>query len=235
MLRGLGTYIRRHHVALLALFITLGGTASAATGYPANIIGTKQLKNNAVTSAKVADNSLTGADILESSLGKVPSAANSDQLGGSAASTYQHTLQGACPLGGAYEAIGSDGEGACIVPVKAITATPTAGNNVFQNLGHGLQVATVCHDGGQVKIAFQNIGSASATLNWFYSDGTAVNAAGAVLAASTGEQDFSFLGKRLEGQFIFANGDGNTTVSLHAFDGTTFCETRGTAQFGPNS
>ena len=119
-------------------------------------------------------------------------------------------------------------------PVTSIRAVPTAGSNNFQNLGHGLQIATVCHDGGQVKIVFQNIGSDFATLNWLYSDGTAVNASGVVVRPG-GEFDFRFLGKRIEGQFIFANSAGDTTVSLHAFDGSTFCETQGTAQFGPNA
>jgi len=31
---------------------------------------------------------------------------------------------------------------------QSITAIPQAGNNIFKNLGHGLQVATICHDGG---------------------------------------------------------------------------------------
>ena len=31
-----------------------------------------------------------------------------------------------------------------------------------------------------------------------------------------------------------ADNEGNTTVNLHAFDGTTFCEVRGTAVFAPN-
>jgi len=130
--------------------------------------------------------------------------------------------------------------------VTAITATPTAGNNVFINVGHGLQIATVCHDGGAVLIAFQNIGSEAATLNFLFSDGTTVTGQGtppAVTAKVTAdglvlapgrEFDAMFNNKRIEGQFIFANSAGNTTVSLHAFDGGTRCETRGTAQFGPN-
>ena len=36
--------------------------------------------------------------------------------------------------------------------ITAITAIPQAGNNIFKNLGHGLQVATICHDGGQLKL-----------------------------------------------------------------------------------
>jgi hypothetical protein len=135
--------------------------------------------------------------------------------------------------------------------ITAITAIPQAGNNIFKNLGHGLQVATICHDGGAVKIAFQNLGSDDATLNWWYgmhpykaqptgsnpgllnASGVGVNAYGLVVRAGY-EQDFWFIGVQIEGQFIFANNEGNTTVSLHAFDGTTFCEVRGTALFAPN-
>jgi hypothetical protein len=95
------------------------------------------------------------------------------------------------------------------------------------------QVATVCHDGGAVLIAFQNIGSERATLNFLFSDGTTVTASGLILAPGR-EFQALYNNKRIEGQFIFANTAGNTTVSLHAFDGGIFCETRGTVQFGPN-
>ena len=60
-------------VAYLALFVALGGTTFAAASLPAKSVGTKQLRNgavtrvklhaNAVTAAKVAKHSLTGADI----------------------------------------------------------------------------------------------------------------------------------------------------------------------------
>ena len=55
-------YIRRHHLAMLALFIALGGTSYAAVKLPANSVGSKQLKANAVIGAKVKDRSLTAAD-----------------------------------------------------------------------------------------------------------------------------------------------------------------------------
>ena len=35
--------------------------------------------------------------------------------------------------------------------ITAVTAIPQAGNNIFKSLGHGLQVATICHDGGKLK------------------------------------------------------------------------------------
>ena len=41
-------------VSLLALFVALGGTGYAAFSLPTNSVGTKQLKNGAVTSKKVA-------------------------------------------------------------------------------------------------------------------------------------------------------------------------------------
>ena len=98
MTRGFLRFLRGNTIALLALFIALGGTTYAATALPKNSVGTKQLKKNAVTApkikngavtnakigknavtgVKVKDDSLTGADILESSLGKVPSAAAAD-------------------------------------------------------------------------------------------------------------------------------------------------------------
>jgi hypothetical protein len=78
-------------IALIALFVAMGGGAYAAIKLPKNSVGTKQLKKNAVTSSKikasavkgskVANNSLTGNDILESSLAKVPSASSSDDAG----------------------------------------------------------------------------------------------------------------------------------------------------------
>ena len=43
--------------------------------------------------------------------------------------------------------------------ITAITAIPQAGNNIFKNLGHGLQVATICHDGGQLKLPSRTSGA----------------------------------------------------------------------------
>jgi hypothetical protein len=97
MLRSLGSYLRQHHVAVLALFVALSGTAYAAT-LPRNSVGTAQLKKNAVTApkikknavttrklrkdavtgAKVRANSLTGSDLNVATLPKVPTAGTAD-------------------------------------------------------------------------------------------------------------------------------------------------------------
>jgi hypothetical protein len=42
-------------VSCLALFVALGGSAYAATQLPKNSVGTRQLKDGAVTAAKLAD------------------------------------------------------------------------------------------------------------------------------------------------------------------------------------
>ena len=62
MVAGLVSYLRRHHIGLLALCIALTGTAYAAT-LPNNSVGTKQLKKNAVTAKKVKNGAVTGAKI----------------------------------------------------------------------------------------------------------------------------------------------------------------------------
>lgn len=56
-------------VAMLALVLSLGGTAWALT-LPAKSVGTKQLKANAVIGSKVKNGSLTVADLSEASLSK---------------------------------------------------------------------------------------------------------------------------------------------------------------------
>jgi hypothetical protein len=138
-------------------------------------------------------------------------------------------LQGSCPKNGAYNSIGSEGGAACVIPVEPIVMTPNAGEDVAVALSGGLQLLTVCHDGGQVKMAFQNVGASPAALNWFYGTGTDAIAGGAAIAAA-GEQDFSFLSGRIEGQFIWSVGSQVITVNLHAVDLGGHFEVRGTAE-----
>jgi hypothetical protein len=68
MLRRLLCLLRAHAVALLALFVALGGSAYASTALPRNSVGPKQLKAHAVTSAKLARNSVTGSTVQDRSL-----------------------------------------------------------------------------------------------------------------------------------------------------------------------
>jgi hypothetical protein len=56
MLRGITAYVRRHHIALLALFFALGGTAFAAGNalLPKNSVGSKQVINGSLQKADLS-------------------------------------------------------------------------------------------------------------------------------------------------------------------------------------
>lgn len=77
-MRRFARFLRRNTIALIALFVALGGTTYAATALPRNSVGPLQLKKNAVTGVKVKNNSLTGADVVEAKLAKVPLAKTAD-------------------------------------------------------------------------------------------------------------------------------------------------------------
>lgn len=55
-------------VALIALFVALGGTGYAVSQLPRNSVGTKQLRNRAVTTKKIRDGAITGAKIKKGSI-----------------------------------------------------------------------------------------------------------------------------------------------------------------------
>ncbi len=62
-------HVRANAVAFIALFVALGGTGAYAAGALApGSVGTKQLKAGAVTTAKVRDGSLRGADFAAGQL-----------------------------------------------------------------------------------------------------------------------------------------------------------------------
>ena len=79
-------------IACLALFVALGGVgyAAATIGSAAivdNSIRSKDVHNNDLRGKDVRANTLKGADVDESSLGKVPSAANADSAATAAHAT----------------------------------------------------------------------------------------------------------------------------------------------------
>ncbi len=61
-------------VALLALFLTLGGIGYAAVQLPPSSVGTVHLKPDAVVSSKVKANAIKGEDVDEATLGPVTKA-----------------------------------------------------------------------------------------------------------------------------------------------------------------
>ena len=53
-------HMRSNAVGYLALFVALGGTSYAAIGIPVGSVGTRQLRNGAVTPKKLDGHSITG-------------------------------------------------------------------------------------------------------------------------------------------------------------------------------
>lgn len=80
-------------VALVALFVALGGTSYAAIKLPGNSVGSKQLKNGAVTNKKIGKGAVTASKINTSGL-TVPNATNATNATNAGNAT---TLQGDAP------------------------------------------------------------------------------------------------------------------------------------------
>jgi|SoiMethySBSTD1v2_1073268.scaffolds.fasta_scaffold02705_19 hypothetical protein len=244
-------------VALIALFVAMGGTAAALSGSntvqsddlgPGAQVKAADVADNAVNGADVVDGSLGGADVKESSFGLVPNAShatNSSQLGGLAATGYQRRVIGTCN-GGAIRAINGEGAVDCTDPaVFPIAADISSNAPNFAQIGFGpsnLSLLVVCGpSSGQAR--FINDGPGGATVNWLFSQGgtsSTVNASGTSLAtAGQGDSFVNFnFANRLEGQWIFADAAGVTTVNLHAFiapGSPAGCEFKGTAEFAPRS
>ncbi len=145
-------------------FIVLGGAAYAA-GLPANSVGTKQLKNGAVTAVKVKNGSLTGAQINASTLGTVPNANHAVSADGAMQAEQASLLQGHHAsdfLGANATAANSNqlgGQGASsFLGAPVVVRTQTFGG--FQTGSSDATVATRC-DVGETALSggFREAGS----------------------------------------------------------------------------
>jgi len=218
----------------LALFLALsGGSAYALAGH--NTVFSDDIVNKQVKKGDLADESVTSRAFAPTAV--APDAAN---LGGLPPTAYQGRVSSSCFNGRAISVIDSGGGVTCSSPVDGINVTLNDGGYDFMTpfANSHLQVIVACTDPG-TQVRFQNNSGQDATLNWMFSQGgttSTVNASGDSVAAGDG-RGFFFTGNgtRLEGQWIFANNSGVTTVTLHAFDGNNFCEFRGTALFAPGT
>src|SRR5215217_1407715 len=84
-------------MSAIAVFIALGGTSYAISKLPKNSVGTIQIKKNAVKGSKVAQDSLTGADIKESTLNTVPKAVDAQNAVNAQTAANALTLGGLSP------------------------------------------------------------------------------------------------------------------------------------------
>src|SRR3954471_15963160 len=67
MIKRIGRYARQHHIALIALFVAMGGTSyAAATGS----IDGREIKNNSVSSTDLRNNGIRSRDVRNGALVK---------------------------------------------------------------------------------------------------------------------------------------------------------------------
>jgi hypothetical protein len=92
-------------VALIALFVAIGGTSYAAITLKANSVGTKQLRHNAVTSSKVKDRSLLARDFKS---GQLPKGAKGDPGTPGSPDTAQQVLAKLLTVDGAGSGLDAD-------------------------------------------------------------------------------------------------------------------------------
>jgi hypothetical protein len=163
-------------------------------------------------------------------------AGNATGLAGTAASGYQRQAIGTCPAANPMRFLMENGSVFCreLPIVKPVSMTSAAGDPVKVISVGRLQISLICHGlSDSVRLNFGNPGPGAGTLNWFYANNAGTVSASGTSLAENGLQMVPFHGDRIEGQFIFSNQDGTSisTVRLHAYDGTSFCEVRGTGLF----
>ena len=108
-------------LSVIALSVALGGTGYAAIVLPANSVGTKQIKKNAVTTAKVKNRSLLAADFKA---GQLPAGATGAT--GPTGATGATGATGPTGATGATGPKGDPGTNGTNVVVRQSLSTPVA-------------------------------------------------------------------------------------------------------------
>ena len=145
-------------VACIALLFAMTGAGYAAGMLGPNTVGTKQLKKNAVISSKVKNNSITGADVLESSLAKVPAAVNAD------AAATANTANSANTANTATTANNANTVGGNTVRKFGVSVAQGAPAQTVLDLG-GLIITLSC-PGGNVTLVANNNSGEGAQFRW---------------------------------------------------------------------
>jgi hypothetical protein len=170
-------------ISLAALFVALGGTTYAAVGLPKNSVGSRQLKKNAVTSAKIKNGAVTARKIDKKGL-EVPNAAhakaadalgghaaryflpaggtaaNSSELGGSAAGSFQSRVTGACSGSSGIAAIAAAGTVTCagvqFYSGRLVETPPLTGNPTFLTIPGVAHVVALNCSGSAANAELEN-------------------------------------------------------------------------------
>jgi hypothetical protein len=115
-------------VAVIALFVSLGGIGYAASKITTSdikngAVTTKKLHNKAVTTKKIKNNAVTGAKAKESSFGQVPDAAHANNADNATNANSANTANGV--------AAGSVGAAGLKNTYTAVSGGTAAGANTY--------------------------------------------------------------------------------------------------------
>jgi hypothetical protein len=227
-------------VALIALFVAVGGGAYAAVKLPRNSVGTPQLKKNAVTGrkikanavsgSKVANDSLTGKDIRESSLGKVPSAVTADNAG------HASSADRAATAVNATNASNADTVGGHQVKTFFIKGGSNTGPSTVLSVD-GFVIKAGCNGTGNPVATVENDSGVAAELKGVVNNDTAPPTFTDLNTLNLDSSPINILGSYVHGsgRFTAARSDGVVLSVVYGFDNpTTFatelvCTVNGTA------
>lgn len=169
------TYVRRHHLGLLALFIALGGTSYAAVKLPSNSVGSAQIRTGAVGSSEVRDGTLTAKDFKKGTVAQGAAGATGPQgpKGETGAQGEQgpagkiETIAVRAQQSGNSQLIANDPDAAGVVPVTF--SGTTYDTSAFFDAGRTVPdfFGTPIASGDQVvRIPKDGIYSVSAGVRW---------------------------------------------------------------------
>jgi hypothetical protein len=235
-LRRVETPIRRlltpsNAIALTALFIALGTGAYAAIQIPKNSVGTKQLKKNAVTSAKVKNRSLLRRDFKA---GQLP--AGSRGLQGAKGDPGAPGPQGPQGEAGAPGATGPQGPGAKQFEFDVSNTVDTSATKILDY--RGLIIEAACNTSHQMtanaKTAADTARIGGARINNF-GDATAIR--DAALDTANVEPLVTSADSEGGGYFAYRSSTGLITTVVYGYvteagEGADRCWLSGTATPG---
>ena len=130
-------------VALIALFVALGGAGYAQLSLPAGSVGTAQLQNNAVSSAKLANGAVGNFKLKAGSVGPRKLMNNSVGIDQINAEQVQSRVVGSCQGAGAIATIATSGNVTCAsTPPQEFGAATTTPVALDPGAGDGAPAAT---------------------------------------------------------------------------------------------
>jgi hypothetical protein len=197
------------------------GASYAATQFPKNSVGTKQLKNNAVKGPKVADDSLTAADIngpvdSATTATEAAHAAKADQAANADHATTADQATNAGQLGGAAPSSFFPSSKVKRVDVEADVTT--MGTHEFPLLTMGpLTLTMACNKGGNLTIGIGALSSAPGATVYLGFESSVPSASGQIFPMPGGESSVfvrtdAGTGEAGSGQVVYR--DANTTITI---------------------